>query len=206
MNYLTFYQQFARQAIVSTLAIRKVFPAFDTRRLVEWQQKGYLQRLTNEWYRFTDVTSSEPLLWWTANRIYQPSYVSLETALSYHGLIPEGVFSTTSVSTRKTRTITTPVGTFSYRTVKPAFYFGYTILRWEDCPVLMADREKALLDLCYFRADLQDADDFAGLRLNTVLLAEQFDCEQLADYQKIYDNNQLDRRIKTLLTYIQNHA
>ena len=206
MNYLTFNQHFAHQAIVSTQAIRKVFPAFDNRRLVEWQRKGYLQRLTNGWYRFTDVPVSESLLWWTANRIYQPSYVSLETALSYHGLIPEGVFSVTSVSTRKTRTITTPVGTFCYRTVKPALYFGYTILRWQDRPVLMADREKALLDLCYFGSHLQHADDLVGLRLNTTLLSEQLNYGQMADYQQLFNSNKLNRRVKTLLTYIENHA
>ena len=37
-----------------------------------------------------------------ANKIYSPSYISLETALSYYGLIPESVYALTSVSTRKT--------------------------------------------------------------------------------------------------------
>jgi predicted transcriptional regulator of viral defense system len=70
---------------------------------VEWQARGYLQRIVNRWYRFTEVPADEALLRFTATRIYQPAYLSLETALSYHGLIPEGVYTLICVSPRKTQ-------------------------------------------------------------------------------------------------------
>ena len=50
-----------------------------------------------------------------ANLIYGPSYVSLDYALSYHGLIPERVEVVTSVTTRRSRKFETPLGSFSYR-------------------------------------------------------------------------------------------
>lgn len=206
MNYQLFQQQFADWPIVSVREIQKAFPTFDRRRLVEWQQKGYLDRLTNGWYRFVRFPVSESMLWWAANRMYQPSYISLETALSYHGLIPEGVFSVTSISTHKTRTITNKLGTFSYRTVKPALYFGYDVLRWQDRPILIADPEKALLDLCYLRPDLQHPDDFAQLRLNAFLLAERLRPGQLAIYQQLFANQRLNQRVDALTTYIQQYA
>lgn len=49
-----------------------------------------------------------------ANRIYQLSYLSLETALSFYSVIPEGVYALTSVSSRKTQTMHTPVASFIY--------------------------------------------------------------------------------------------
>lgn len=52
-----------------------------------------------------------------AQRIHGPSYVSLETALSYHGWIPEGVQAITSVALGRSRTFNTPVGLFSFTRV-----------------------------------------------------------------------------------------
>jgi hypothetical protein len=65
------------------------------------------------------------LLWFTDNRIYHPAYLSLETALSYHGLIPKGVYTLTCVSLLKTQEYHTPIGTFCYQLLLPRLYFGY---------------------------------------------------------------------------------
>ncbi|MBO0937217.1 hypothetical protein J2I47_11720 [Fibrella sp. HMF5335] len=214
MNYHTFHTAFAHQRVVSTGEISKVFPRFDKRRLVEWQQKGYIQRVINQWYSFTDRPMQEAELRWVANRIYQPSYLSLTTALSFHNLIPEGVYAFTSVSTRKTQTYNTALGLFSYRQIKPALYFGYSILRspWvtgqPGYPVLMADMEKALLDYCYLTPRLVAVADFAALRLNKQLLREHLDLNRLRDYlalftQAIAYSKPLNGQVDALLTYIQ---
>lgn len=84
-----------------------------------------------------------------ANRLYGPSYVSLEYALSHHGLIPEGVFDVTSVTFRRSRTVTTPLGRFSYLHLpQPAYGIG---IRMEQgaggVSFLLASPEKALCDL-----------------------------------------------------------
>jgi hypothetical protein len=52
-----------------------------------------------------------------ANLIYGPSYISLDYALSYHGLIPEGVVVVTSVSLSRSRRFETPLGLFTYRSL-----------------------------------------------------------------------------------------
>ncbi len=125
MNYVSFRQQFFPQGLFSVQEVLKLFPSFDTRRLVEWQQKGYIQRVTNRWYLFRETPVNENLLGWVANRIYQPAYLSLETVLSIYNLIPEGVYVMTSVSTRKTQAFHTSLATFTYQQLKPACYFGY---------------------------------------------------------------------------------
>ncbi len=83
-----------------------------------------------------------------ANHLYGPSYVSLETALSYWGLIPEKVVATTSMTTGASRVFRTPVGRFQYIHAKLPYYsFGQQMVRvGEKQNVLMASKEKALCD------------------------------------------------------------
>jgi hypothetical protein len=58
-----------------------------------------------------------------AQRIYGPSYISLEAALSYHGWIPEAVYAITSVSLDRSREFDTPLGLFSFtRVPQETFY------------------------------------------------------------------------------------
>lgn len=82
-----------------------------------------------------------------ANHLYGPSYVSLQWALRYYGLIPEQVFMMTSVTTKRSRSFRTPLGTFSYMQV-PSGYFPIGIDGVEENGVqfLMASPEKALCD------------------------------------------------------------
>lgn len=83
-----------------------------------------------------------------ANMIYGPSYVSMETALYYHGLIPEAVEAVTSVTEGRGRRFATPVGMFLYHGIS-AKAFPIGIDRVEIEPgrsFLIATREKALAD------------------------------------------------------------
>ena len=107
-----------------------------------------------------------------AQLVYSPSYVSLESALGYHRLIPEAVYSITSVSTRRKARFDTPIGVFEYFSV-PARVFQEGVLRVEDGEeaFLIASPLKAILDYVYVHkkewnsasalsADLRIDDDF----------------------------------------------
>ncbi len=163
MTYNQFRTAFSGFPIISLDDIRVVEPGFDRRRLSEWQEKGYLRKIVKGHYVFTDTPLDEPRLFEIAARIYRPSYVSLESALSRHGLIPESVYAVTAVSTRRTYRFETPIGRFSYRTVKPGFFFGYEI---GPGPARVATPEKALLDLLYLEPGLNGPEDFSSRRLN----------------------------------------
>jgi predicted transcriptional regulator of viral defense system len=82
-----------------------------------------------------------------ANLMYGPSYVSMESALSYHGMIPERVEVVTSVTTRRSRRFDTALGSFSYRLLSGDRYgTGAALERSGDSSFLMATAEKALAD------------------------------------------------------------
>lgn len=87
-----------------------------------------------------------------ANLIYGPSYISLEYALSFHGLIPERVETITSVTNKRNKFFQTPIGNFSYRYIHPSIY-AYDITLYEidnNHSILIATREKAISDMLYF--------------------------------------------------------
>ena len=83
-----------------------------------------------------------------ANMIYGPSYVSLDYALHYHGLIPERVEAVTSVTSGRGRRFSTPVGLFIYRMIPlRAYQIGIDQVQIEGGrPFLIATPEKALAD------------------------------------------------------------
>jgi len=82
-----------------------------------------------------------------ANLIYGPSFVSLDSALSFHGLIPERVEALISVTTKRPKTFDTPVGSFVYRqSPRAAFHIGMDRIERDDVAFLIATPERALAD------------------------------------------------------------
>jgi predicted transcriptional regulator of viral defense system len=203
MNYLLFREKLQRFKIFSLTDVKKIFSSFDSRRLVEWQEKGYIKKVINRWYVFADVSKEDNLLLWVANRIYQPSYISLETALSYYGLIPEAVYTTTSMSTLKTASFDTSLGTFAYRHVKPKLYFGYRVVEWQGFPIKIAEPEKVILDYLYLNPKLNRNEDWQSLRLNQEILHNIVDVKKLQEYLSIFQAKALDKRASNFLTFMK---
>jgi len=81
-----------------------------------------------------------------AGAIYRPSYLSGPWALSYHGLIPEGVPVFTSVTSRTTRRFHNQFGEYAYQNVKQSLFFGYLPTEIGGRKVVIASPEKALVD------------------------------------------------------------
>ena len=198
MNFITFQKAFRDSGIIELREIQKEFPRFHARRLTDWQEKDYIQKIINRFYHWTDQPVTEQLAFYTANRVYRDSYISLWSALSYYELIPEGVYQTYSVSTHKTKSFDTPIGELIYKHVKPALFFGYRIERWNNKPLLIAEPEKAVLDTLYLNAHLKRTADVDGLRLNWPILAQITKPEIFQEYAEFYGN----QRISDLSAYI----
>lgn len=94
----------------------------------------------------TDLPTPEPFL--IANHLRGPSYVTLESALSYWNMIPERTFEISSVTIKTSKTYKNPVGRFSYKQLNIPYY-SYGIKNIKYSPkqtVLIASPEKALCD------------------------------------------------------------
>lgn len=83
-----------------------------------------------------------------SNHIYGPSYVSIQWALSFYGLIPERVYSMTAVTLKRSRDFSNKLGRFSYMQVpEKYFHIGITTSINDGANFLIATREKALCDM-----------------------------------------------------------
>lgn len=86
-----------------------------------------------------------------SQRIYGPGYISLESALSHHGWIPEAVYTITSVSQKRSREFETPLGIFSYTRIPQNLLFAGVRReeRTDGGSFLVAEPLKALADYVY---------------------------------------------------------
>ena len=139
-----------------------------------------------------------------ANRIYRPSYISLQYALSFYGMIPESVVQFTSVTTLKTANFENLWGQFSYQNVKESLMFGYephvvSHPLANGQAFMMATPEKALLDFLYLNPYYNTHDELEELRLDEDFMTESLNRERLLDFLQKFKSKILDKRINNLL-------
>lgn len=153
-------------------------PANVRRQLSRWTRTGRLYQLRRSVYALAPPfrkVNPHPFL--VANRLVRGSYVSMQSALAYHGLIPEAVPVTTSVSATRPASWTTPLGVYEYRHVKKELLFGY---QWidvgEDQQAFVATPEKALLDLVHLQPGGDEPEYLRQLRLQNL---ERLDLDRL---------------------------
>lgn len=153
------------------------------------KKQGQIQKVKRGLYKLSEVEVSDLYL---ANKLYEPSYVSLELALSYHGVIPETVYEITSITPKTTRRFETLGKVYSYRRVKKAAFAGYTTGKQRGMSFLIADPEKAFVDLNYFRMrdGLKPVSRFNKAKLNPA---------KALRYAALFGNPKLTSIIKTTL-------
>lgn len=202
MQYVELKEQLRDFTIFSLTDIKRINYNFYRRRLTEWQNKGYIRKVIKGYYIFSDLKINERVLFEIANRIYSPSYVSFEMALSYYGLIPESVYGVTSASTRRTYVFKTGIGVFNYKTIKPKLFFGYDIIQYDDKSFKIASSEKALLDYFYLNPILKDNAAYESLRMDKDTFSKVIIKEKLLGYLEKFKQKTLTKRIKNFLKFM----
>ena len=193
--YLAFEKTFRDFPIFSIRDIKKRYPAFDNRRLVEWQQKGYILKIRRGFYCFKEHGRDENFLYYAANKIYSPSYVSFESALNYYSIIPEGTFTITSATTRNTANFETTIGNYTFRHLKSMLFFAYKLIQGNGFTIKIAEPEKVILDYFYLNK-INSLEEMEGMRLNEIQLKKIIDFQKLQKYQNIFNSSILNRRVQ----------
>lgn len=114
--------------------------------------EGKLQQIRRGLYCLTNEIGYpiKPHPYELAQFIYGPSFISFESALSFHQLIPEGVYTTTSATLKRTKEFITPLGVFSYRHLPlQNFYNEVEIIEMNGYKFLMAKPWRAICDYIY---------------------------------------------------------
>lgn len=147
-----------------------------------------------------------------ANLIYGPSYISLETALSSYGFIPERVTASTSICMGRGKTFSTPVGEFEYHHIKDSLYSMGVQLKevFKGAFCQYATPEKALLDFIHIKetkGDFKNQKDYfdyilSSYRLDVQAIENEVSLKKLQSFAEKYPfqhvnwfANELTRRL-----------
>ena len=202
MKYIDIQNNLRNLGVFTRNDIRILVPDFRESTLNDWLNNGRIKRIRRFWYADSSFNPEGYDYFFIANKIYSPSYISLESALSHYGFIPETTLQITSVSTRKTNLFDTQFGIFSYQSIKNELYFGYEIIENNNRPFALATPEKAILDYLYLHSEISSIEDLEGLRFNREMVNNRVNREKFDTYLNQFNNLELNNRAKLLLKYL----
>jgi len=207
MQYLEFKNRFQSLPLIAgkdLLALED--PRNMKNQLARWVKKGLITQLRKGLYLLGKTDRRVyPGRLYLASQLYNPSYISLELALNHYGIIPEQVMDTPSISTKKTTSFKNEFGLFTYQTIKPKAFRGFTAR--EDASGLtyfIAEPEKAVVDFIYLnlpKFKIGDAAVFTeSYRFQRL---EQLNTGKLKQYAELFNNAKLTAVVKTLMALVR---
>lgn len=162
-----------------------------------WVKDGKIIRLHKGLYTLAEPyrkVTPEPFC--IANSLKQASYVSLHSALSWYGMIPEFVPAVTNITTGRPQTIETPLGRFEFRHVSNKYFWGYRQIEFKfRQTAFIARPEKALLDLIYLTAGGDEIQFIGELRLQNF---EQINRTVLREFAERFQSPKLNRALDNI--------
>jgi len=195
---------------VSLLEKVSVLPVFTVRFLAAGENLAQIRLQINRWVNDGKIiklhkglyTLAEPYRkvapepFCIANSLKQASYVSLHSALSRYGMIPEFVPAVTSITTGRPQTIETPLGRFEFRHVSKKYFWGYQQVELKfGQTAFIAHPEKALLDLIYLTPGGDKIAFIEELRLQNF---EQINSAVLREFVERFQSPKLNRALANI--------
>jgi predicted transcriptional regulator of viral defense system len=163
--------------------------------LSRWTKSGRIYQLRRGLYAIAPPYQKvTPHPFMVANLMQRASYVSLQSALSFYGLIPETVQATLSVTAGRPERRITPLGVFEFRHIRRDLLRGYRMTELQSSKpgqqALVATPEKALLDLVHLQPGGDKIDYLRELRLQNL---ERLDVDKLHHQAEFFDTPKLYR-------------
>lgn len=169
------------------------------RSISRYTQRGFVIKARKGLYFFKN---NPPHEFEVANKVYQPSYISFETALSFYGIIPETIYEVISATLRTTRTFNVNNIQYSYSKIKKNCFNGYKPIKIKNVTILIGEPEKALVDYLYLvalgkRRLAYERIDLSKIRKTKLLsYAKQFEKKKIKEIiNNLYDKSKRNQRI-----------
>jgi predicted transcriptional regulator of viral defense system len=178
-------------------------PAQIRLQLNRWIKSGKVIQWRRGLYSLAPLYQKEtPHPFVIANHLQSASYVSLQSALSYYGMIPDVAQAVTSIASGRSEKLTNPLGSFIFRHMKPVAFFGYTLIPLTAKQnAIIAEPEKALLDLLYLQPGSDSLPFLDELRLQNL---EGLDTSKLTNMAERFQTLKMQRVANLLLKLINN--
>lgn len=184
-------------SLFTPLDVRRLFGISEvavTFLLHRYTKKGLIIRPKKGLYMLADDSVSN---FYIANKLYEPSYISFDTALSHHHLIPETIYSITSATTKTTRQFLVNKIEYTYQKIKKDIFTGYRAVKYRGETILLAEPEKAIADYLYF-VDLKKR-SFSYERLNLKKTKKN----KLVAYVKLYRHPKMNKLIEAIYAHFR---
>lgn len=188
--YNSGFSLFSLKTLRDILEIKKESTVFSV--IKKLLKAGVLTKLEKSKYLLKGAKINDFVL---ANFIYQPSYVSFESALNFYGVLSQFPYEISSATAKKTVKKIFQEKAFTYTHIKKDLFWGYE--KKENFTI--AFPEKALLDQLYLTAKGYKKINLDEYDLSRLKISRLKEC--LGKYPKI---RQFEKAIKTLKKQIPN--
>ena len=201
MRFFDFEDRMISSPVFTSKEVKSVFFA-ERNILVQiafWVKKGYIRRVEKGVYLLAKKEKEiDPMA--LAGKIYAPSYLSLEFALNYYGIIPDIPGMYTSVTARKTKNFSNVFGKYHFYTVKPELFTGYTARELRGTFFDIATPEKALMDFLYLHQKklIAKNDFWREMRIDEDF---NFDKKSIESYKTLFNNKKVSTLVESVLEY-----
>lgn len=204
MDFYDFEEKMKNYPVFTASEAKSIF--FDQKNIIIqiafWLKKGYLEKVKKGLYIFSRAKNDiNPMI--LTGKIYDPSYLSLEFALNYYGIIPDIPGTYTSVTSRTTKYFKNSFGNFTYQKIKPDFFTGYETRSEKNISFNLATPEKALADYFYLNKN-KISDDLNFWKEMRIDEEFKFKKKKLDFYGKLLNDKKVDKLIKSVLKYQKN--
>lgn len=148
-------------------------------------KQGHLKKFKRGVYSLVEPRNKNSISkFYLANFLYNPSYVSFESALSHYGLIPEAVYETTSACIQeKKKMFKTTEGIFSF-SHSPVTPFFLDVVKDEQQSFLIASPLRALFDTIYSNRKVYKT-------LGDLEVDLRIDLDELKNYLVVYEASEI---------------
>jgi predicted transcriptional regulator of viral defense system len=166
--------------------------------LTRWTKNGRIYQLRRGLYAIAPPYQKvQPHPFLIANHLQRASYVSVQSALAFYGLIPDTVNLTVSITTGRPERLVTPLGIFEFHHIKTRLLFGYRMTDLMGQQALIASPEKALLDLVYLQPGGETSEYLCELRLQNL---DRLNLETLLKQSEIYHSRKMRKAVEAITT------
>lgn len=204
MKFEKLIEEFSGSPFFEFKEIRQISTDSETQlknQLSQWTKQGKLERLRRGKYLLgSQYRKFTPSTYYISNYLYRPSYVSLETALQYYDIIPEAVAPVLAVTPKHGRQWANALGRFEYRSIKQDHFWGYRENTIKNIPTqnrfFIAEPEKAILDLIYFRNGEWTRERISETRFQSF---QNLDQKKLHKYATRFDSPRIERAVKRFI-------
>lgn len=172
--------------------------------LTRWVKAGRLVQLRRGLYALAPpwrTVEAHPFV--VANALQRGSYVSEQSALAFHGHIPEHVPTVTSVGPGRPEIVRNVLGVFQFNHIASRLVTGYSCIDVAPAqPAFVAEPEKALLDLVYLTRGADSSEYLRGLRLQNL---DTFSLPRLKELARLSGKPKLIRASRRLAALVGKH-